>query len=126
MRKVLKYLPVLLLFVVLFTPLVFHGQAAQHGATIKWTFTQGSDPAVGFFVLRGTVSGGPYTALNSTALPLTTLTYFDSTGVGGTTYFYVVTSVDAAGIQSNDSPQVSGTAISGTPPVPAGVTLTEQ
>jgi fibronectin type 3 domain-containing protein len=53
---------------------------------------------VGYNVYRGSVSGGPYTLLNST--PNGNLSYTDTTVVGGQTYFYVVTAVDASGNES--------------------------
>src|SRR5471032_1612861 len=76
-----------------------------HSITLNWTITQGSDPAVSVNVWRGTVSGGPFTKLNATPIPITTFSYSDTTGVGGTTYFYVATTVDSAGITSANSNQ---------------------
>jgi hypothetical protein len=126
MKRFLKWLPCLLLVAVLFTPLVFHGQTAQHGGILTFTETNNSDAAVGFNVYRSTTTGGPYTKLNATALSATTLSYTDTTGVGGTKYFYVIRAVDSLGIESANSTEVSGVAIGGTPQAPAGVTLTEQ
>ena len=71
-----------------------------HSATLTWGYTQGSDPAVGFFVQRGTSASGPFVNLNATALPIATLTYKDTAVVAGTTYWYEVYAVDAAGNQS--------------------------
>lgn len=95
-----------------------------HSITISWTYTQGTDLATGFNVLRSTTSGGPYTQI-SPALPLsiTTLSYQDSTGVAGTKYFYVVMAVDANGSQSANSTEVSAVFL-GNPLAPQGVTAT--
>lgn len=96
---------------------------AGHSATLSWTYTQGSDVAVGFNVLRSTTSGGPYTVENSTLIPLATLTYTDSAVTAGTTYFYVLNAQDANGNLSANSPQVSA-AIPGNPSVPTGIVVT--
>jgi fibronectin type 3 domain-containing protein len=114
-RKLLKWLPFVVLVMILVRPAF--GQA-QHGMSLSWTETNNSDPATGFFVFRSTTVGGPYAKLFTTPLPVTTLTYFDSTGVGGTTYYYVITAVDSLGIQSAYSNQISGTAIGSNPNQP--------
>ena len=54
---------------------------------------------------RGTVSGGSYTKINTTLEALTN--YVDNTVQSGTTYFYVVTSVDSSGVESAFSNQVT-------------------
>lgn len=113
-----KHLPALLLALALFSPLVF-SQAPQHGATLSWTEVNNSDTAVGFNVYRSTTSGSGYTKLNAAVVPAATLTYLDSTGVGGTTYFYVVRAVDNLGIESANSNEASGTAVGANPQHPA-------
>jgi hypothetical protein len=80
----------------------------QHTVTLAWASTAS---VAGYNVYRSTVSGGPYTQIN-TALDAST-NYVDSTVQSGTTYFYVVTSVDGSGAQSAFSNQV--TAIVPTP-----------
>jgi len=47
----------------------------------------------GYNVYRGTVSGGPYTKINSSLVAA--LDYIDSTVQSGTTYFYVTTAIDS-------------------------------
>ena len=94
-----------------------------HSITIAWSYTQGTDPATGFFVYRGTTTGGPYTQLNATALPATAVSYVDTTGTAGTKYFYVVQAVDALGDLSGNSAEASASFL-GNPSVPAGVTAT--
>ena len=114
----------LILFALLLVPFHFITAAqSQHSITVAWTFTQGADAAIGFNVYRGTTTGGPYVALNTTPLPLTTLTYSDAAGVAGTKYFYVITSIDAQGFESGYSTEASAIFLSN-PAVPSGVTAT--
>jgi hypothetical protein len=75
----------------------------QHTVTLTWTASTSS--VSGYNAYRGTVSGGPYTKIN-TALEAAT-SYVDNTVQSGTTYFYVVTSVDSSGTESAFSNQVS-------------------
>ena len=82
----------------------------QHTATLKWTAgTPGSSGAAiaGYNVYRGTVTGGPYTVLNQGLVAA--LTFPDATVQSGSTYFYVVTSVDASKVESVYSSEVKGT-----------------
>jgi hypothetical protein len=80
-------------------------QPVSHSVTLTWT---ASAPAVsGYNVYRSTISGGPYTKLNSSFI--TTTSYTDSTVQAGLTYYYVVTSVDSTGVESVFSTQVSAT-----------------
>ncbi|MBV8880653.1 MAG: fibronectin type III domain-containing protein, partial [Planctomycetaceae bacterium] len=76
------------------------GTAGQ--VALTWTASTG---ATGYNVKRGTVSGGPYTTVGSP----TAASYTDTTGLtNGTTYYYVVTAVNANG-ESLPSAQVSAT-----------------
>jgi chitinase len=124
----LKRLLILATLILFFFSLSAYAQVAArvtvHSITLNWTITQGQDPAVGVNVWRGTVSGGPYTKLNATPIPITTFTYSDTTGVGGTTYFYVATTVDAIGLSSANSNQVSGAFIVGQPNAPNNLSIT--
>jgi hypothetical protein len=81
-------------------------RSTQHSVMLKWDASS-SSPAhvIGYFVYRGTVSGGPYDRLNSASEPQTH--YKDSAVVSGETYYYVVTSVDSSNVQSGNSSQVS-------------------
>ena len=55
-------------------------------------------PVNGYRVYRGTVTGGPYVDQTSGALPA--LSYNDSSVTAGSTYYYVVTSIDSNGVES--------------------------
>jgi hypothetical protein len=72
--------------------------ATQHTVDLTWTAATG---AVGYNVYRGTVSGGPYTKINS-SLDGTTA-YADNTVVSGHTYYYVATTVDGSSNESGHS-----------------------
>jgi fibronectin type 3 domain-containing protein len=76
--------------------------ATPHTVSLTWT---ASTSAVSYNMYRGTVSGGPYTMINSS--PDTTTAYTDSTVASGTTYYYVATAVDASGNESGYSNQAT-------------------
>ena len=73
-----------------------------HSAALSWTAS--TSVVAGYNIYRGTVSGGPYTLINTS--PVTLLTYTDSNVVAGQTYFYVTTAVDGSGIESVFSNEV--------------------
>ncbi|HYK49607.1 MAG TPA: choice-of-anchor D domain-containing protein, partial [Terriglobales bacterium] len=80
------------------------GQAPQpHSVDLSWTASQ-SPGVVGYNIYRGTVSGGPYSKVNST--PNTDTTYTDTTVTAGQTYFYVAKSVDSNDVESGPSNEV--------------------
>jgi hypothetical protein len=90
------------------------GSGGALNPTINWT---PPSSATSYTVYRSTTSGGPYTSLGTTAANA----YTDTTGVNGTTYYYVVTAWD--GIDNSAySAQVS--AIPGT--IPLGKTISLQ
>ena len=68
---------------------------------LSWTASSG---ATSYNVKRATVSGGPYTTIASP----TTTSHTNTGLVNGTTYYYVVSAVNAAG-ESANSAQVSAT-----------------
>ncbi len=72
--------------------------ATQHSVDLTWDASSG---AVGYNVYRGTVSGGPYTMIN-TSLDSTTA-YTDSTVASGQTYYYVATAVNSESEESGYS-----------------------
>jgi hypothetical protein len=73
-----------------------------HAVSLSWTAS--TTTVAGYDVYRAGQSGGPYTMLNSALLSGTT--YTDATVQAGQTYYYVVTAVSSAGIQSQYSNQV--------------------
>src|SRR6266581_1255627 len=81
------------------------GTGVSHSVTLSWTASTSS--VVGYYVYRGTLTGGPYTKLNST--PLVTITYDDSTVQSGLIYFYVVTAMDSNNVESVHSNEISAT-----------------
>jgi hypothetical protein len=78
-------------------------QPVSHSVTLTWTAS--TSTVSGYNVYRSTVTGGPYTKMTSS--PTTATTYVDSAVSASTTYFYVVTSVDASGVESAYSAEVS-------------------
>ena len=68
-------------------------------SSVNLTWISSSSPDVaGYNVYRGTISGGPYTQLNSATVP--GVSYLDSSVQRGLTYFYVTTSVNTSSEQS--------------------------
>jgi aryl-phospho-beta-D-glucosidase BglC (GH1 family) len=71
--------------------------------TLNWTAASG---AVSYIIERSQTAGGTYTAVGA----VTGATSFtDTTVAGGTTYYYVVQSVDSVGLESANSTQRSAT-----------------
>jgi len=58
----------------------------------------------GYKVYRSLMAGGPYTPISST-IPV--LVFTDSSVLSGLTYFYVVTSIDIDGLESEPSPEAN-------------------
>ena len=77
-------------------PWGLQADAGEDSITLTWNADAEADLS-GFFVYRGTAPGGPYDLLTSE--PVTSLTYLDYPVEGGT-WFYVVSSVDTAGHES--------------------------
>jgi Domain of unknown function (DUF4082)/Abnormal spindle-like microcephaly-assoc'd, ASPM-SPD-2-Hydin/HYDIN/CFA65/VesB-like, Ig-like domain/Cep192 domain 4 len=81
--------------------------AAAHTVQLSWSDSASSD-IVGYEVYRGTISGGQSAApLNSA--PVAGTSFTDTSVQSGSTYYYVVTAVNAAGAESSPSNQVSAT-----------------
>lgn len=97
------------------------GLAATAGnaqVSLSWTASAG---ATSYNIKRATVTGGPYTAV---ATGVTVTSFTDTTVVNGTTYFYVVSAVNANG-ESANSNEASATPSANTPPpAPTGLTAT--
>jgi uncharacterized membrane protein len=82
------------------------GSTSSHTVSLSWTASTSTGLA-GYYVERGTTSGGPYQILNSS--PETATSYVDSTVLDGKEYFYVVVTVGKTGEESKPSSQVSAT-----------------
>jgi hypothetical protein len=77
--------------------------AATHSVTLGWAAS--SSTVSGYNVYRSTTSGSGYAKLNSSLVA--GVSYDDTTVQNGTTYYYVVTSVDSSGTESSDSNQAT-------------------
>jgi fibronectin type 3 domain-containing protein len=76
---------------------------SAHDVTLNWNASVSSGVA-GYNVYRGSVSGGPYARMNSSAV---TITSYNDNGVQrGQTYFYVVTSLSLNNVESSFSNEV--------------------
>jgi HYDIN/CFA65/VesB-like, Ig-like domain/Cep192 domain 4/Immunoglobulin domain/Immunoglobulin I-set domain len=80
-------------------------QPVSHTVTLSWTAS--TSRVSGYNVYRSTVSGGPYTKVNTSVIAATT--YDDTTVQAGQTYFYVVTSIDSNSVESAYSNEVTVT-----------------
>jgi len=85
-----------------FAPTGLTATAGNAQVTLSWNSSTG---ATSYTVLRSTTGGGAY---NSVVTGLTATTYTDTGLTNGTTYYYVVQAVTAAGTSGNSN-QVSAT-----------------
>jgi hypothetical protein len=85
-------------------PTGFTATAGNQIVSLNWNDNSESDMN-GYNVYRSTTSGSGYIKLNGSLL--ITSDYNDNYVTNGTTYYYVVTAVDAAGHESVNSSQVS-------------------
>jgi len=100
------------------TPSGLVATAANAQVSLTWS---ASATATSYNVKRGTTTGGPYTTISSP-----TATNFTDIGLtNSTTYFYVVSAVNATG-ESANSTQASATPVAPTqaPAAPTGLTAT--
>ena len=79
--------------------------AVQQAHSVALSWTASTSTVSGYNVYRATISGAQYTLVNSSLI--TALAYTDTSVQSGTTYYYVTTAVDASGIESVFSNQVS-------------------
>ncbi len=80
-------------------------QPVSHSVALAWSAS--TSTVSGYNAYRSTVSGGPYTKLNSTLIAATSDT--DTAVVSGTTYYYVATAVDSGGVESAYSTEATAT-----------------
>lgn len=78
-------------------------QSTAYSVLLTWTASP-SSAATGYNVYRSTVSGNDYVRINSS--PVAGLSYVDGTVLDGTTYYYVLTTVDSAGDESGYSTEL--------------------
>lgn len=79
--------------------------ASSHTVSLNWQPSTSSG-VVGYYIYRGTTSGGPYAKLNPSA-PSTSDSYTDQSVASGQTYYYVVTATDSSQDESAYSNQAS-------------------
>jgi hypothetical protein len=85
--------------------------AGNHRVGLTWTVSAG---ATSYYVKRSPASGGPFAVIGNSG----SASFDDLTAVNGTTYYYVVSAINASG-ESADSNQVTG--VPG--PQPSGTSL---
>lgn len=114
----------LLLLILPIVLLVSTFAVAQHQVSLAWAVNNSGGTVAGFNVKRSLATGGPYTLIGSTKLPI--VQYVDSLGlVDGTTYFYVVTATGPGG-ESGPSNEVKATIPFLPPAAPTGLQATTQ
>jgi hypothetical protein len=74
---------------------------------VALAWTASSSTVTGYNVYQATTSGGTYAKLNATPVPGNA--YTDTTVTHGTPYYYVVRAVDANGLESVNSNEVTAT-----------------
>ncbi len=70
--------------------------AQNHSVALSWTAS--TSTVAGYYVYRGSQTGGPYLRVNTTPVALTS--YTDTNLPGGQTVYYAVTAVDASSVES--------------------------
>ncbi len=82
------------------------GTGVSHEVDLSWDAPASSPvPVAGYNVYRSVGSSGSFGTINSSPIP--TPVYVDSAVVSGTTYLYVVKSVDTSGKESSPSNQIT-------------------
>jgi hypothetical protein len=79
-------------------------QQSTHTVGLSWM--DSATTVAGYNVYRGTSAGGPYVSKLTTS-PVTSTQFTDSGLQSGLTYYYVVTAVDANGVESVNSNQAT-------------------
>jgi fibronectin type 3 domain-containing protein len=84
-----------------------NGTTVSHEVDLSWNApTSSPDPVAGYNIYRST-GGGSLVLVNSSPNP--SISYIDSAVVSGSTYSYIVKSVDFSGIESDASNQTTAT-----------------
>jgi fibronectin type 3 domain-containing protein len=84
------------------------GTGNPHEVDLTWNAPSGSaDPVAGYNVYRTPSGSSTYQRLNSSVDAATT--YADTTVQSGSTYDYIVTSVDTSGVESAPSNMIGAT-----------------
>ena len=78
---------------------------AQQAHSVALSWNASASTVSGYNIYRSTVSGGGYARLNSSLVSV--VAYTDSTVESGGTYYYVTSAVDANGVESTFSNEVS-------------------
>jgi hypothetical protein len=78
--------------------------AVHHSVDLTWTASSSSS-VIGYDVYRGANAAGPFSRLNAAVNASTS--YTDSSVASGQTYYYVVTAVDSANVESSFSAPAS-------------------
>ena len=79
------------------------GSNTQSGVLLSWSASDGDDAAVGYWIYREDGVSG-FAKVNDVAV---TATWFTDSTVDSGTYTYEVTAVDASGVESGPSNQVT-------------------
>jgi fibronectin type 3 domain-containing protein len=77
---------------------------STHSVMLSWGASSTSG-IVGYYLYRSTTSGTGFARLVTS--PLSGLQYTDGSVKSGATYYYVVTAVNASGVESPRTPQVT-------------------
>jgi glycosidase len=80
--------------------------ASPAGIELAWDAISGDSSLYGYEVLRADASGGPYTMIAR----VTGTSYMDTVVTEGTTYYYVIRSLDLSFNRSDNTSEVSATA----------------
>lgn len=80
------------------------GQSSASGHSVSLSWRTATGTVVGYNVYRSTITGGPYSKLNS--YPQPTTAYTDGSVAAGQTYYYVVTAVGVGSSESGYSDEV--------------------
>jgi cellulose 1,4-beta-cellobiosidase len=89
-----------------------------HSITLAWKAPASGGAPTSYNIKRSTTTG---TEITISSVPASTLTFSDTTGTGGTTYFYTITAVNSGG-EGTPSNEVSATFLAVVPGPPSGLT----